>query len=406
MCEAQPYRVTVSSISGDVEHCDVVFVGKSPPKHLVCAVCRAVSATEPRYANARSGDFACGACAQSRARPPRLDRSDCVELEELHEGDWNKLPQPTSVSDVRLLKNYWVRGQLSDLGNHLSFTCARHLFVCRSCGQRVVRRDLPRHRGLLGCVATPPPDAAVDPALVWAPEFVNWNRVPAVPDCEQVPAANVVPPALNGAGPSAIVVQPASANHGNWPGRARRTLEGAPLPSGHLPPGSPTPLTGTLLVRFPDCVPLFSDDAPEMPADSPLQSSRLEFFGSDQLVVDGFRLAMSAIVFYDPANNFGGLITPPAASVVFELLARDVDDAEGKYDRRRRWPPASSVTLTLNSDLSGVDRLLRIHNYNALARWLESGRWTTVATTEAIDAEVVCKDFLAFGVIGVKVEFK
>ncbi|KAL1419448.1 hypothetical protein MTO96_025433 [Rhipicephalus appendiculatus] len=337
MCEAQPYRVTVSSISGNVEHCDVVFVGKSPPKHLVCAFCRAVSATEPRYANARSGDFACRGCAQRRAQPPRLDRSDRTESEELHEGDWNELPQPTSDSDVGLLKNYWVLccnaslgchyiGKLSDLGNHLSFTCARHLVVCRSCGQRVVRRDLARHRGLRGCVATPPPDAAEDPALVWAPEFVNWSRVSAVPDCQQVPAAgaNVVPPALNGAGPSAIVVQPASANHRNWPGRVLRTLEGAPLPSGHLPPGSPTPLTGTLLVRFPDCAPLFSDDASEMPADSPVQSSRLEFFGSDQLVVDGFRLAMSAIVFYDPANNFGGQVTPPAAFVVFELLARDV----------------------------------------------------------------------------------
>ncbi|XP_037498562.1 uncharacterized protein LOC119372173 [Rhipicephalus sanguineus] len=424
MREAQPYRVPFTTFRGVVEHRDLQFAGHSPPRRLVCARCRVVSTTELRYESAsRAGDFACGACArinvnQRCGQPPRLDRGDSAELEERPEGDW-KEPQKPSDRDVELLNDCEVlcvnacfgcdvRVKLSGLSNHLLHECTRNVIMCHFCGQRFICMYLWMH-ACPGRTATSPPDASEYPVLVWAPAF-NCSRESVVADCKKgsVAGTNIVPPALNGAGPSVTEVPAASVNHRNGPGRARRTLEEAPVPYGHLPQGSPTPLAGTLLVRFPDC-------APERPAGSTVsleQSSRVEFFGSDQLVVDGFRLVISAMVFYDSAKNVSGpafSTTSPAALkkfVVFELLARDVDDSKGKCDRRRRWPPAGSVALTLNGPCGEDDRLLRTRYFPVYARGLESGRWTRVATTEAVDAEVVSKDFLAFGVVGVTVEFQ
>lgn len=421
MPEAQPYRVAVATVSGDVEYHRVLFAGESPPKRLVCALCRTVSATEPRYARASGGDFACRTCAGIYAQPTRRDRGDSAELEGLHDSDWNKLPQPQHSfdGDVRLLNdsqvlcaNAWLgcdfRGKLSILGSHLAFSCTRDVVKCRTCGRRIVRRDLCQHACTSGCSTTSTPDATEDRALVWSPQFVNWSRQSVVPDWEQVSAARtnlVVPATLNGTGPS-VIVPAVGANHRNWPGRARPTLQEAPESSGHLPPGSLTQLAGTLLVRFPDCTPPLGD-ALKKTADSPVHSSRVKFFGSDQLVVDGFRLAMSAMIFYDfPQNTSGLCCNSPAALaklVVFELLAKD--DAKGNDGCRRRWPPWSSLALTLNGMCGDDSMSLRTRNSPGLSLWPERERWTRVVTTEAVDAQVVSERFLAFGVVGVAIEF-
>ncbi|KAL3221019.1 hypothetical protein MRX96_029722 [Rhipicephalus microplus] len=388
MPEAQPYRVAVATVAGDVEYHRVLFAGESPPKRLVCALCRTVSATEPRYARASGGDFACRTCAGIYAQPTRRDRGDSAELEGLHDSYWNKLPQPQHPfdGDVRLLNdsqvryyapNAWLgcdfRGKLSILGSHLAFSCTRDVVKCRTCGRRIVRRDLCQHACTSGCSTSATPDATEDRALVWSPQFVNWSRQSVVPDWEQVSAARtnlVVPATLNGTGPS-VIVPAVGANHRNWPGRARPTLQEAPESSGHLPPGSLTQLAGTLLVRFPDCTPPLGD-ALKKTADSPVHSSRVKFFGSDQLVVDGFRLAMSAMIFYDfPQHTSGLCCNSPAALaklVVFELLAK------GRRERQRRLPP-------------------------------QRERWMRVVTTEAVDAQVVSERFLVFGVVGVAIEF-
>ncbi|KAL1419445.1 hypothetical protein MTO96_025431 [Rhipicephalus appendiculatus] len=111
MREAQPYHVAVATFSGDVLYHRVLFAGESPPKRLVCTICRTVSATEPRYASARGGDFACPSCARVYARPPRFVRCDSGgEFEELHDADWKlPQPQPSDEHDVRLLNDSEVR---------------------------------------------------------------------------------------------------------------------------------------------------------------------------------------------------------------------------------------------------------------------------------------------------------
>lgn len=426
MREAQPYRVAVASLSGGEEYHSVIFAGQSPPKRLVCASCRTVSATEPRYVSGGGGVLTCRECAQKRRG--RGGQGDVAE-DDRSANDDGRLPppQPFVHGDAELLKDSEVlcanapigcdfRGKLSILSSHLTFTCPLNIITCRKCGQRIVSRDFYRHVGTSDCNpnATTPKNMPEkgDPSLVWVPEFINWTRELVFPRRAQGLAVGTKP-ANHGAGPAVAVCSAATSNPLNWPGRACRKLKAcvsalqSSLPPCHVQRGSSV-LVGTLLVRFPDCVPLLGSDAggPRQ-VDSPVHSHRVELFGSDQLVLDGFRLAICALLFYDTTEKVScGLASTATAltrRVVFELLAMDVGDENASSHGRRR-PSESMIVLTLNGFGSDMSLSLRACDIPGAVRWPESGGWARVAATEPVDAEVICRDFLAFGVVDMTVE--
>ncbi|KAL3214124.1 hypothetical protein MRX96_007252 [Rhipicephalus microplus] len=295
-------------------------------------------------------------CSWTSLRILAQDESQSATDDQPQSMDTSAVPPGKRWLLMVVCANAWrgcdFKGKFSILGNHLAFSCTQNVVKCRNCGRRIVRRYLCQHASTGGCSTTSTPDATEDSTLVWSPQFVNWSQQLVVPDWEQVSAArtNLVASAtLNGVGLS-VTVPTVGANHRNWPGRARPTLLEAPEPSGHLPSGSLTLLAGTLLVRLPDCTsPL--GDAPKKTTESPVHSSWVEYFGSDQLVVDGFRLVMPAMIFYDFSPNTScPCCNSPTALVklvVFELLAKD--DVKGNDGRRRRWLPWSSLALTINA---------------------------------------------------------
>ncbi|XP_037554504.1 uncharacterized protein LOC119431098 [Dermacentor silvarum] len=416
MPEAQPYRVAVANTSGGVEYRSVLFAGESPPKRLVCADCRTVSATDPRYA--RRGDVVCRDCAlnSSRAGSPRGDGDDAaVAAGEAGPpstaGGRLPPPQPFVAGDAELLGDLEVlcayaglncdfKGKLGILSSHLSFTCTRHIVECPRCGQRVVHRDIRRHVESNACSSestTAPTMEDYDPALVWAPVFLNWEPVLA----SRTNSGPTSPPP--------VVSEPTPV-HRSWSG-PRAHGKRASVPA-QVRQGSQA-LTGTLLVRFPD-ITSTSGAGREIakPAACPVDSSRVvEFLGSDQLVLDGFLLTMRAALFYDCADVSGlaSSSTSLRKFVVFDLLALDVAGAKGDHEPSGhcRWPPARVVVLTLNG-FHGVDSgnlVLRAGVPSGDLRWAKGGGWTKVAVTESIDAEVVRTKFLAVGVVDVTVEF-
>lgn len=143
--------------------------------------------------------------------------------------------------------------------------------------------------------------------------------------------------------------------------------------------------------------------------DSPVHSDGVELFGSDQLVLDGFRLAICALLFYDTTEKVScGLASTATAltrRVVFELLAMDVGDENASGHGRRR-PSESVIVLTLNGFGGGMNLSLRACDIPGAVRWPESGGWARVAATEPVDVEVICRDFLAFGVVDMTVELR
>ncbi|KAH6923270.1 hypothetical protein HPB50_026084 [Hyalomma asiaticum] len=463
MREAQPYRVAVASLSGGEEYHSVIFAGQSPPKRLVCASCRTVSATEPRYVSGGGGVLTCRECAQKRRG--RGGQGDVAE-DDRSANDDGRLPppQPFVHGDAELLKDSEVRfgmfgctgfyavleragnysatlkhvnhetqaakrvlcanapigcdfrGKLSILSSHLTFTCPLNIITCRKCGQRIVSRDFYRHVGTSDCNpnATAPKNMPEkgDPSLVWVPEFINWTRELVFPRRAQGLAVGTKP-ANHGAGPAVAVCSAATSNPLNWPGRACRKLKAcvsalqSSLPPCDVQRGSSV-LVGTLLVRFPDCVPLLGSDAggPRQ-VDSPVHSHRVELFGSDQLVLDGFRLAICALLFYDTTEKvscgLASMATALTRRVVFELLAMDVGDENASSHGRRR-PSESMIVLTLNGFGGDMSLSLRACDIPGAVRWPESGGWARVAATEPVEAEVICRDFLAFGVVDMTVE--
>ncbi|XP_050032201.1 uncharacterized protein [Dermacentor andersoni] len=416
MREAQPYRVAVANVSGDVEYRSVLFAGESPPRRLVCSECRTVSATEPRYA--MRGDVVCHECALNSSRSPRGDRGDAaVAANEAQPPGTGACrlppPQPFVDGDVELLGDLEVlcayaglscdfRGKLGVLSNHLSFTCTCHTIECPRCGQRVVHRDLWRHVKSNACSeSTTAPTTEDDPALVWAQVFLNWEPVLA--------------PRTNSDRATLSVVSESAPVHRSWSAGAHGKRASVPPRVGQ---GSQA-LAGTLLVRFPDIAAPFGGASTggvglakaKRGACSVDASRGVEFFGSDQLVLDGFLLSMQAALFYDCVNVSGlaSFSTSLRKFVVFELLVLDVGGAKGVQPAACcRWPPTRIVALTLNGfrGVEGSNLVLRAGVPSGGLRWAKRGDWTKMAVTESIDAEVVCKEFLAFGVVDVTVELK
>ncbi|XP_037555315.2 uncharacterized protein LOC119431945 [Dermacentor silvarum] len=193
--EALPYRIAVGKIFGVPEYRSVRFVeASSPPKRLVCAVCRAVSATEPRYKSPTSGDVMCWECAQDLCATA-LGEDRVADSAGEQSSEWPKpslaLREPAVEGDLDLLNDLEVvcpnadlncsfRGKFRVLPIHLSSTCAHDFIACRGCGDRVLHRDFYEHLELRDCLKRAAAAATDDGfQLTWGPSsllYIEANR--------------------------------------------------------------------------------------------------------------------------------------------------------------------------------------------------------------------------------------